>query len=130
MHYARSVEEPSAAIGAPDAVFASISIGGALTIELPPGSEIATDGGPDPDVRVVVDEHASGAYRVEVARNHEGFRVVVSDVAGTLPLDLDQYRLGTVRYVRISARSNRPVLVDAVGAYRVTTRPRSDHQHH
>ncbi len=128
VHHARAVHEPSAAIGAPDGRFATISPGGVLTLELLPGSQIATDGGPGPDIYVAVDDTSSGAYRVEGGGGHDAFRIIVSDVAGTLPLDLDQYRLRTVRYLRISARSSRPVLVDAVGVYRVRT-PGAHHHH-
>ncbi len=128
VHHARSVHEPSAAIGAPDGRFAAVSPGGVLTLELLPGSQIGTDGGPGADVYVAVDDTGSGAYRVEAGRGHEAFRTVVSDATGTLPLDLDQYRLRTVRYLRISARSDQPVLVDAVGVYRITTQG-TDHHH-
>ncbi len=126
VHHERAVLDASAATGPPDRRYAQIPSRGVLTLELLPGSVVATDGGPGPDLYVVVDS-ASAPYRVEAAGSHDRFRVIVAEVTGTLPLDLDQYLLETVRYVRFSSRGAAPVLLDAVGVHRITAAPAHDH---
>jgi hypothetical protein len=123
VHHARGVEDPSAAIGAPDGRFARIEGNGMLTLEMVPGTVVATDMGPGPDVYIAVNPATSGPYRVEAAADHDHFLAVVSDVEGTLPLDLDQFKLGIVRYVRLTNRSGSPVDVDAIGLYRSEADP-------
>jgi hypothetical protein len=128
VHHEDRVEEASAATGAPDGRSARIASGGRLTLELLPGAVVSTDGGPGPDLYVAVDPRTS-PYRIEVATGHDRFRVAVAEARGTLPVDLDQYRAGVVRYVRVSSRSPAPVLVDAIGVYR-TGAPPAHHDHH
>jgi hypothetical protein len=123
VHHARGVDDPSAAIGAPDGRFARIEGNGMLTLEMVPGTVVATDMGPGPDVYIAVNPATSGPYRVEAAADHDHFLAVVSDVEGTLPLDLDQFKLGIVRYVRLINRSSAPVDVDAIGLYRSEAEP-------
>jgi hypothetical protein len=125
VHHARGVVDPSAAIGAPDSHFARIEGNGMLTLEMVPGTVVATDVGPGPDLYIAVNPATSGPYRVEAAADHDHFLAVVSDVEGTLPLDLDQFKLGIVRYVRLTNRSDKPVDVDAIGLYR--TEPEPEH---
>jgi serine/threonine protein kinase len=114
----RGVESPGFAVGAGDDRYATIPRNGTLLLELAPGATITTDHGEDPDMEVFVPD-ISGPYRVEVAADGEHFFVIVSDVAGTVTLDLDQYEIVNVRYVRITARGSRPVLLDAIGVFRV-----------
>jgi serine/threonine protein kinase len=123
VHHARGVVDPSAAIGAPDRRFARIEGNGMLTLEMVPGTVVATDRGPGPDLYIAVNPATSGPYRVEAAADHDHFLAVVSDVEGTLPLDLDQFKLGIVRYVRLTNRSGSPVDVDAIGLYRTEAEP-------
>ena len=117
-HYSRATIEPAAATGAPDQQYAEITSGGVLTLEVLPGSVIATDEGPEPDIYIAVDAARSGPYQVEAGSSHEHLHVIDGELTGTLPLDLDQYHLHGVRYVHLTSLSSRSVFLDTVGIYR------------
>lgn len=120
LHHQLRVTSATAALGSSDQRFAEIARGGRLTLQLADGTLATTDGGPGPDLLVVVSS-ASGPYRVEAAQAHQRFQILVSEATGTTAVDLDRLVLGTTRYIRLSARSAVPVLVDAVGVYRTAS---------
>lgn len=118
VHYQRQVEDAARALGEPDGRSAVIAPGGAITLELRAGRRIASDGGPEADLTIVVDEANSGPYRAEVGQGHEGFVTVGSELLGRVALDTDQFEVRRIRYVRVKNRGQRAVHLDAVGAAR------------
>ncbi len=117
VHFERNAEGAASAIGAPDRRYATIGPGGAITLELAPGALVSTDRGPGPDLFVVVDDARSGPYQLAVGTGHDALRVVAPALVGSSPLDIDQYRVRRARYVRVEARTDEPVYLDAVGFY-------------
>lgn len=126
VHFQEGVDEPANALGAADGRFAVIRPGGRITLELAAGELVRSDRGPGPDLFIAVDDARSGPYRLEVGTGHHDLRIVAHDLIGSLPMDMDQYRVRQARYVRISARG-RPVYLDGVGYYR--RREASPHHH-
>ncbi len=127
VHFQEGVSEPSNAIGPADGRYAVIEPGGRITIELAAGTVVAGDRGPGPDLFVAIDDTRSGPYQLAVGTGHQGLRVIAHDLVGSVPLDIDQYRVRQARYVRISARSDRPVYLDSVGYYH--QRAATSHRH-
>lgn len=127
VHFERDAEDASHAIGAPDGRHATIARGGAITLELAPGALVTTDRGPGADLFVVVDDGRSGPYQLAVGTGHDALRVVAPALVGSLAVDIDQYRVRQARYVRIEARTEEPVRLDAVGYYAQAAR---GHHHH
>lgn len=120
VHRQRRVRHADHALGPPDAEHAVIRPRGAITLELMAGTFVQSDGGPGPDLYVRVDDERSGPYHVDVAASRGRYRAIAMDVVGSLSLDVDQFELERLRYVRVRNRRPTPVFLDAVGAYRTT----------
>ena len=114
----QSVAHPFNAIGAADGRFAVIDPGGTITLELAGSAAVVSDGGPGPDLHVVVDASRSGTYRVAAGASPRALTPVAGARTGTGSFDIDPHRLRTVRHVRISAGDDHAVWLDAVGCYR------------
>ncbi|MCC6877638.1 MAG: serine/threonine protein kinase [Sandaracinaceae bacterium] len=119
VHFENSVRDPALALGAPDQRYAVLPRGGTLTLELEAGVQLRSDGGPGPDLSIRIDDARSGPYRADVGVARNTFTTVASDLVGSIGLDVDQFGLTQIRYVRLKNRSTSSSLyVDAVGAYR------------
>jgi hypothetical protein len=113
----RQVSDAALALGPPDGRYAVLRSGATLNLELAAGTRIATDGTPLPDVVIEIDEARSGPYRADVGVDRHQYTTVGAELVGSLPLDVDQYGIRRIRYVRIKNRSRRDLYVDAVGAF-------------
>ncbi|MBX3272970.1 MAG: protein kinase [Sandaracinaceae bacterium] len=118
VHFERSVENAANALGPPDGRFATLPPQGTLVLELRAGVRIASNGTGAPDVAIVIDEARSGPYRLDVGVDRNQYTTVGWDLVGTLELDVDQYAIARVRYIRLKNRGELNVYVDAVGTYR------------
>lgn len=114
VHYHATVESPEAATGAPDGRFATIRAG-TLTLQMPDGQQLISDGTPAPDLRVVADPSRPGPFRVEIGVGHNVFIAVASAAQGGVDVDIDAAGVRIGRFVRVSTRALRSeVGVDAV----------------
>ena len=76
------------------------------------------DGGELPDLYVEILD-GSESYRVDVAPELRQFTTVAQGLVGSTPLDVDQFEIARIRYVKVKNRATRgEVCVDAVAVYR------------
>jgi serine/threonine-protein kinase len=104
-------------LGPPDGRCAVLRTNGRLTVEFPRHETPNTDA---PDILVAVVESRSGPYRVDVAMDRHGdtFTTLGSEIAGSTPVDVDQFDLHAFRYVRIKNLSRTQLAcIDAIGVY-------------
>lgn len=114
VHYQSSVENATAATGAADGAFALVR-GGVLTLQMPDGQQLVSDGTPAADVEVIVDPARAEAYRVEIGVGHNVFVPVATGVRGSVTVDIDAVGVRIGRFVRISTRATGGTIgVDAV----------------
>ncbi|MFO0646434.1 MAG: hypothetical protein U0326_09370 [Polyangiales bacterium] len=114
VHFHAGVDEPAAALGQPDH-HSAIVRAGMLTLQMPAGQQLVSDGTPAADVRVEVDPATPGPYRVEIGVGHNEFVVVADGVSASQMIDVDAAGVRIGRFVRVSTRaSGANVAVDAV----------------
>jgi len=108
------------ALGPPDGQCAEVGPGGKILLELPDSEVVQTDGGPAPDLHIIVRDD-SVSYRVDVlVRRNEDQTRVGADVVGSMRIDVDQFERETFRYVRVKNTNRRgTICVDAVGYFLV-----------
>ncbi len=113
VHYRVSVDDPDAALGQPDARYAAIRAG-VLTLQMPDGQQLISDGTLAPDIRVEVDPARPGPYRVEIGVGHNVFVAVAEGASGSQAIDIDAAGVRVGRFVRVSTRaSGTTVALDA-----------------
>ncbi|MBI5518006.1 MAG: hypothetical protein HY909_29810 [Deltaproteobacteria bacterium] len=111
VHWARSALAAGDATGAPDGRFATVRA--FVTLQVPPGAHLVSDGTPSPDLQITVDPARPGPYRVEVGVGHDEFVTVADGLSGSRGVDLDAAGVRAGRFVRV--RATGPALgLDAV----------------
>jgi serine/threonine-protein kinase len=114
-----NADTESLALGPPDGRCAVLRSNGKLLFELTSEIPTQTAGTPAPDIQVVVRDGA-GAYLVDVEmdRHSEAFTNIGEDIVGTTSIDVDQFDVHALRYVRVKNPLRTSTLcVDAVGVY-------------
>lgn len=114
VHFRSSVDAAPAATGSPDGAFAVVRVG-VITLQMPTGQQLISDGTPAADLRVAVDPTRPGPYRVEIGVGHNVFIPVAALVTGSADIDLDAAGVRIGRFVRVSTRAlGTEVALDAV----------------
>ena len=116
VHYPHPPQGAVAATGQPDGRFASVR-DGFITLQMPPGEHLVSDGSPAADLQIVVDPSRPGPFHVEIGVGHNVFVRVAAFARGSVAINIDtedvRSRIG--RFVRVSTRGlGSEVAVDAV----------------
>lgn len=116
VHHPHPAGDAVAATGQPDGRFVALR-DRFITLQMPDGQHLVSDGTPAADIQVVVDPARPGPYRVEIGVGHNVFVTVANSARGSVEIDIDvegvQHRVG--RFVRVSTRGlGSEVAVDAV----------------
>jgi hypothetical protein len=114
VHYSAGVDTPSNALGRPDRGLAVVRAG-LLTLQMPDGQQLVSDGTPAADVRIESEPSMPGPYRVEIGVGHNRFILVADGVQGAASVDIDHAGVRVGRFVRVSTRASGAALaLDAV----------------
>lgn len=115
LQFERLVTDAHNSLGPPDQSYAVVQPQGTLNLEVDAGHRIGSDGSSRPDVWVEVDEERSGPYRADVGTQPHEYITVSQSLVGSQGIDVDQYGITRIRYIRIKNRGTQPVYIDAVG---------------
>ncbi len=113
-----SADSEELALGPPDGRCAVIRPNGKILLELSSGFPIQTAGTPGADIEVVVRDGNPYRVDVEMDRHTDAFTNIGAEIVGTTAIDVDQFDVHQLRYVRVKNPSRTSlVCVDAVGVF-------------